>query len=109
MRPLPFTANGPDWVTVGNFNADPLPDMATADAVLNNDTVTVLLSSTPAASPAPVVSVAAGGSCAPDGRQGTIPLALADSGEQASAVSLSMTSSNPDLVPTGAVTLGGSA
>jgi Ca2+-binding RTX toxin-like protein len=108
MRPLPFTANGPDWVTVGNFNADPLPDMATADAVLNNDAVTVLLNSTPAASPAPVVSVAAGGSCAPDGRQGTIPLALADSGEPASAVSLSMTSSNPDLVPTGAVTFGGS-
>jgi Ca2+-binding RTX toxin-like protein len=82
--------------------------MATADAVLNNDAVTVLLNSTPAASPAPVVSVAAGGSCAPDGRQGTIPLALADSGEPASAVSLSMTSSNPDLVPTGAVTFGGS-
>jgi hypothetical protein len=102
-----FTASSPVWVTVGNFNTDPLPDMATADPVFNNDKVTVLLNTTPPPSAAPTVSVAAGGSCAPGGRQGTIPLALAASEEPAGAVGLSMTSSNPDLVPTSAIEFGG--
>jgi Ca2+-binding RTX toxin-like protein len=104
---LNFTASSPVWVTVGNFNTDPLPDMATADPVFNSDRVTVLLNTTPPPSPAPTLSVGAGGSCARGGRQGTIPLALAASEEPASAVGLSMTSSNPDLVPTTAIAFGG--
>ena len=67
----------------------------------------MLLNTTPPPSPVPTVSVAAGGSCGPGGRRGTIPLALAASGEPASAVGLSMTSSNPDLVPTSAIAFGG--
>ena len=53
-------------------------------------------------------SVAAGGSCTPDGDQGTVSLALSDEGEAAGAAALSLTSSNPGLLPTSAVTLGGS-
>ena len=49
---LPFTAAGANWVTVGNFDADPLPDMATADIVSTTQAaVTVLLNSTPAPEP----------------------------------------------------------
>jgi Ca2+-binding RTX toxin-like protein len=107
MNPVQFPATTPNWVTVGNFNTDVLPDMATADLSANSK-VSVLMNITPPPSAAPTVSVAAGGSCAPDGQQGTVPLALPASGEPASAVSLSMTSSNPDLVPTSAITLGGS-
>ena len=108
MSPMRFTATDPNWVTVGNFNADPLPDMATADPITGRDRVSVLLNTTPPPSAAPTVTIAAGGTCGPGARQGTIPLALAASGEPASAVGLSMTSSNPDLVPTSAITLGGS-
>jgi Ca2+-binding RTX toxin-like protein len=78
--------------------------MATADT---NNQVSVLLNTTPPPSATATVSVAAGGSCGPDGRQGTVPLALPASGEPASALSLSVTSSKPDLVPTSAITLGG--
>jgi Ca2+-binding RTX toxin-like protein len=107
--PLAFTTTGPNWVTVGNFNADPLPDMATADGVPPSvAAVTVFLNSAPSPGPGAEVSVAAGGSCAADGREGSISLALADAGEPAAAMSLSMTSSNPGLLPTSAVTFGGS-
>jgi hypothetical protein len=102
----PFSATGANWVTVGNLNADPLPDLAMADFVSSTSpAVTVLLNTTPAPSPARVDSVAAGGSCTPDGRQGTIAVALADVGDSAGAVTLSLTSSNPGLVPTSAATL----
>jgi len=93
-------------VTVGNFDANPLPDMAVADPDPN--TVTVLLNSTPRPSPGPSVSVAAGGSCASSGLAGTISLALADGGGPAGDFSLSFTSDNPALVPSDAVTVGGS-
>jgi Ca2+-binding RTX toxin-like protein len=107
---LPFTTAAPNWVTVGNFNADPLPDMATADGIppTTASAVTVFLNSATPPSSGAEVSVAAGGSCAPDGRQGTISLVLADAGEPAATMSLSMTSSNPGLLPPSAVTFGGS-
>jgi hypothetical protein len=108
MSPLEFPATNPSWVTVGNFDTDPLPDMATADPSLNNDQVSAFLNTTPLPSAAPTVSVAAGGSCTPDGPQGTIPVALPASGEPAGALGLSMTSSDPQLVPTSAITFGGS-
>ena len=96
-------------MTVGNFDADPLPDLATADIVSTTQAaVTVLLNSTPAPSPDSVISVAAGGSCASDGRQATVSLALTDEGEPAGSGALSLTSSNPGLLPISAVTLGGS-
>jgi Ca2+-binding RTX toxin-like protein len=104
MKPMQFPASDPTWVTVGNFNTELLPDMATADT---NNQVSVLLNTTPPPSATATVSVAAGGSCGPDGQQGTVPLALPASGEPASAVSLSVTSSEPDLVPTSAITLEG--
>jgi Ca2+-binding RTX toxin-like protein len=107
--PLPFTVSGANWVTVGNFDADPLPDLATADiGSTTQAAVTVLLNRTPAPGSESVVSVAPGGSCTSDGRQGTVSLALSDEGESAGATALSLTSSNPGLLPTSAVTLGGS-
>jgi hypothetical protein len=49
--PLPFSATGANWVTAGNFNADPLPDLAMADFVSSTAAaVTVLLNTTPAPS-----------------------------------------------------------
>jgi Ca2+-binding RTX toxin-like protein len=108
MSPRSFAASSPNWVTVGNFNTDPLPDMATADPDLNDARVTVLLNTTPPPSPAPTVSVAAGGSCTPNGRQGTIELALGEAEEPASGLSLSVTSSDHAVVPTRDITFGGS-
>jgi Ca2+-binding RTX toxin-like protein len=107
---LPFKTAAPNWVTVGNFDADPLPDMATADGIppTTPSAVTVFLNSATPPSSGAEVSVAAGGSCTPDGDQGTVSLALSDEGEAADATALSLTSSNPGLLPTSAVTLGGS-
>ncbi|HEU4998605.1 MAG TPA: FG-GAP-like repeat-containing protein [Lapillicoccus sp.] len=110
---LPFPVSQPSWVTVGNFDTVvspgtiPLPDLATSNNAGTSAAVTVLLNNTSPATPGPVVSVAAGGSCAPDGNQGTIRLALADTGD-AAAAELSVTSSNPQLVPTSALSIAGS-
>ena len=110
---LPFSVSQPSWVTVGNFDTVvspgtiPLPDLAASDNAGTSAAVTVLLNNTSQVTPGPVVSVTAGGSCTPDGNQGTIRLALADTGG-ASAAELSVTSSNSTLLPTTAVSIGGS-
>jgi Ca2+-binding RTX toxin-like protein len=93
-------------LTVGNFDANPLPDMAVASPDPNE--VTVLLNNTPRSSPGPSVSVAAGGSCASSGLAGTISLALADGAGPAGDSSLSFSSNSPALVHGGAITVGGS-
>jgi Ca2+-binding RTX toxin-like protein len=82
-------------------------DVATADPVFNADKVTVLLNTTPSPEPGPTVSVAAGGSCAPSGRAGTIALALGEGGQPSGELSLSVTSSNQALVPTGNIGFAG--
>ena len=93
-------------VTVGHFDANPLPDMAVAEPEPNE--VTLLLNTTPLASPGPSVMVAAGGSCSSSGQEGTIELALAGDPTD----ELSLTSKSPEgapaLVPADRVTLGGS-
>jgi hypothetical protein len=83
-------------------------DVATADPVFNADKVTVLLDTTPSPEPGPTVSVAAGGSCAPSGRAGTIALALGEGGQPSGELSLSVTSSNQPLVPTSNIGFAGS-
>jgi Ca2+-binding RTX toxin-like protein len=105
VGPNNFQAIGAASVTAGNFNADPLPDLATADTRRN--TLTVLLNITPRPSAAPRVSVASKGSCGPGARQGTIRLALADAGDPASRPMVSVASSNHALVPTRKMTLAG--
>jgi Ca2+-binding RTX toxin-like protein len=107
-NPQNFPVPDASAVTVANFDSNPLPDMAVASNELSISCVTVLLNTTPRPSPGPEVSVAAGGSCAPDGRKGTLQLALADGGDRAGGLSLSFTSDNPAVVPTDAVTVGGS-
>ena len=93
-------------VTVGHFDANPLPDMAVAEPDPNE--VTLLLNTTPPPSPGPSISVAAGGSCASSGLAGTISLALADGTAPAGDSSLSFSSNTPALVPGDAITDGGS-
>jgi len=93
-------------LTVGHFDANPLPDMAVAEPDPNE--VTLLLNTTPRPSPGPSVSVVAGGSCASNGLAGTISLALADGAAPAGDSSLSFSSNNPALVPGDAITDGGS-
>ena len=106
VGPNNFQAIGAASVAAGNFNADPLPDMATADSKRN--AVTVLLNIPAPSSAAPKVSVAPGGSCGPGGREGTIRLALADAGRPAGRPLVSVASSNQALVPTRRMTLSGS-
>jgi Ca2+-binding RTX toxin-like protein len=103
--PSSFPADEPDAVIVAKLDSDPVFDMATANSPGG---VNVLLNTTPLPSTAPTVDVAPGGSCAVSGQQGTIRLALAAAETPTSELSLSMTSSNPALVPTRNITLGGS-
>jgi Ca2+-binding RTX toxin-like protein len=104
--PMSFPVNDAFALTVGNFDANPLPDMAVASPDPNE--VTVLLNNTPRSSPGPSVSVAAGGSCASSGLAGTISLALADDAGPAGDSSLSFSSNSPALVHGGAITVEGS-
>jgi Ca2+-binding RTX toxin-like protein len=103
---MSFPVNDAYALTVGNFDANPLPDMAVASPDPNE--VWVLLNNTPRSSPGPRVSVAAGGSCASSGLAGTISLALADGAGPAGDSSLSFSSNSPALVHGGAITVGGS-
>jgi hypothetical protein len=91
-------------VTVGNFNSDPLPDMATTGYGGQQDEVTALLNSTPLPSSARTVSVAPGGSCTPNGRRCTIQLGLRGNRGRARRSALSVTSSNHAVVPTRTIT-----
>ena len=104
LSAIKFPVDDAYAVTVGHFDPNPLPDMAVAQPDPNE--VTLLLNTTPRPSPGPTVGVAAGGSCASSGRDGTIELTLA--GDRAGDLSLSFTSDNPALVPTDAVNVGGS-
>lgn len=99
--PLSFPADGANDVATGNFDANPLPDMVTADT--SPGRLTVLLNATPSPGAGPGVRVAAGASCAPSGQEGTITLALG-AGDDA----LSVTSSDQALVPTQNISIGGS-
>jgi len=99
--PLSFPADGANDVATGNFDANPLPDMVTADT--SPGRLTVLLNATPSPGAGPGVRVAAGASCAPSGQEGTITLALG-AGDDA----LSLTSSDHALVPTRNISIGGS-
>jgi Ca2+-binding RTX toxin-like protein len=99
--PLSFPAKGANDVATGNFDANPLPDMVTADT--SPGRLTVLLNATPSPGAGPGPAVAAGGSCAATGREGTIALALGAGSE-----SLSVTSSDQALVPTRDIGVGGS-
>jgi Ca2+-binding RTX toxin-like protein len=106
VGPNNFQAIGAASVTDGNFNADPLPDLVTANTRPNN--LTVLLNITPRPSRAHRVAVAPGGSCGPGGRQGAISLALARAGGPAGGLVMSVASSDHALVPTRTMTLAGS-
>jgi FG-GAP-like repeat/RTX calcium-binding nonapeptide repeat (4 copies) len=103
--PLRFAANGSDSVSVGNFDANPRPDLVTTE--IGAGLVAVLLNNPPPPSPAPTLSVAVDGSCRPGGQQATLGLRLADAGAPAGRLALSVASSNPALVPTRKIRLRG--
>jgi hypothetical protein len=103
--PLRFAANGSDSVSVGNFDANPRPDLVTTE--IGAGLVAVLLNNPPAPSPAPTLSVAPGGSCQPGSRQATLGLRVADAGAPAGRLALSVASSNHALVPTRKIKVAG--
>jgi FG-GAP-like repeat/RTX calcium-binding nonapeptide repeat (4 copies) len=103
--PLRFAANGSDSVSVGNFDANPRPDLVTTE--IGAGLVAVLLSNPPAPSPAPTLSVAPGGSCQPGRRQATLGLRVADASASAGRLALSVASSNHALVPTRKIRVAG--
>jgi Ca2+-binding RTX toxin-like protein len=96
-----FPAHDAFAVTVGNFDSNVLPDMATADS--DASLVSTLLNTTGVAAG---TAVRVGpGSCAPDGREGTVALEL---GEASAGLSLSVPRDDQALVPTSDISVGGS-
>jgi hypothetical protein len=96
-----FPAHDAFAVTVGNFDSNVLPDMATAGSDAN--LVSTLLNTT-GASAGPAVRVVPG-SCAPDGRQGTVAL---DLGEASAGLSMRVPPDDQALVPISDISVGGS-
>ena len=96
-----FPAHDAFAVTVGNFDSNVLPDMATADS--DASLVSTLLNTT-GASAGPAVRVGPG-SCATDGREGTVAL---DLGEASAGLSLHVPRDDQALVPTSDISVGGS-
>jgi VCBS repeat-containing protein len=78
-----------------------------SDGSLASNPATVTITVT-AANDAPTVTVAAGGTCGRDDHSGTINLTLADVENAATALTLSVASSNSALVSTGNVVFAGS-
>jgi VCBS repeat-containing protein len=76
------------------------------DGTTSSNTATVAITVTPV-NDAPVLTVAAGGSCGIDDRSGTMHLALSDIDSPTTALSVGVSSSNPALVPTSNITVTG--
>jgi VCBS repeat-containing protein len=98
----------------GSFTYTPAADVSggdsftyrASDGTLTSGPATVTLTVT-AINDAPSVTVAAGGRCGTDDHSGTVHLAVADV-ESPAALTLSVASSNPALVPSGNVAFAGS-
>jgi VCBS repeat-containing protein len=99
----------------GSFTYSPAADFTGSDSFtyrasdgsLASDPATVTLTVTAVDDP-PAVTVAAGGVCGRDDHSGTINLTVTDVENAATTLTLSATTSNPVLVPTGNVVLAGS-
>src|SRR5262249_49728852 len=90
-----------------NFNGSDSFTYRASDGTLASNLATVALTVS-AVNDAPTVTVTAGGTCGSDDHSGTVNLAVADVESQAAGLTLSIASSNPELVPTGKVVFGGS-
>jgi VCBS repeat-containing protein len=99
----------------GSFSYTPAADFAGSDSFsyrasdgsLNSNPVTVTITVT-AVNDAPTVTVAAGGTCGTDDHSGTITLTVGDMENAATTLTVTASSSNPGLVPTGNVVVAGS-
>jgi VCBS repeat-containing protein len=104
---LTLNANGSfTYTPAANFNGSDSFTYRAGDGSLTSGLATVTITVT-AVNDAPTVTVAAGGTCGTDGRSGTINLTLGDVDSAASALTLSATSSNTNLVPNGNLALAG--
>jgi VCBS repeat-containing protein len=90
-----------------NFNGSDSLSYRARDGSLDSDSAKVTLRIT-ARNDAPKVTVAAGGTCGKDDHSGTINLTVDDVDSPAAELTLSATSSNTTLVPTGNVNFAGS-
>jgi VCBS repeat-containing protein len=105
---LTLNANGSFLYTpAGNFNGSDLFAYRASDGSLTSDSAIVTLTVT-ARNDTPTVTVAAGGTCGGDDHSGTVKLAVDDVETLSAGLTLSATSSNPALVPTGNVVFAGS-
>jgi VCBS repeat-containing protein len=90
-----------------NFTGSDSFTYRASDGSLVSNPVTVTITVT-AANDAPTVTVAAGGTCGRDDHSGMINLTIGDVENAATALTLSVASSNPALVPTRNVVFAGS-
>ncbi len=95
------------YTPAANYNGPDSFTYKAGDGTAASNTATVAITVTAVNDP-PVVTVAAGGSCGSDDRSGTVNLVLSDVDSPTSALSLTVASSNPALVPPGSITLTGS-
>ena len=99
----------------GSFSYTPAADFAGSDSFgyrasdgsMNSNPVTVSIAVT-AVNDAPTVTVTAGGTCGTDDHSGTITLTVGDKENATTTLTVSASSSNPALVPTGNVVFAGS-
>jgi VCBS repeat-containing protein len=95
------------YTPTANFNGSDSFTYRASDGTLTSNLATVTITVT-AANDAPTVTVAAGGTCGRDDHSGMVNLTVADVESQAAGLTLSATSSDTTLVPTGNLAFGGS-
>jgi VCBS repeat-containing protein len=105
---LTLNANGSFVYTpAANYNGSDSFTYRASDGTLTSNLATVTITIT-AVNDAPVVTVAAGGTCGIDDHSGTINLTVGDVDNAATALTLSAASSNPTLVPNRNIAFAGS-
>jgi VCBS repeat-containing protein len=104
---LTLNANGSfTYSPAANYNGSDTFTYRASDGTLTSNLATVTITVT-AVNDAPAVTVAAGGTCGTNDHSGTVNLAVADVESGPAALTLSATSSNSTLVPTGNVAFAG--
>jgi VCBS repeat-containing protein len=95
------------YTPAANFAGSDSFSYRASDGSLNSNPVTVTITVT-AVNDRPTVTVAAGGTCGKDDHSGTITLTVGDVENAATTLTVTASSSNPGLVPTGNVVFAGS-
>ena len=95
------------YTPAANYNGPDTFTYRASDGTVTSNPAAVTISVT-AVNDAPTVTVTAGGTCGTDDHSGTINLTAGDVDSAATTLTLSATTSNPALVPTGNVVFAGS-